>query len=187
MKKFICGVLLFILCTNLAFADNQRRFIRQHPYINNPYYRHSSYFENEVLPKDLSALEKYSMNKIYRHEPPLRRLERLETLAFGSTQAGNIESRYKNVENAILSHPNNSIKRTALGTLANYFAGQATGVTPSLFNYDNNYFNNNYGFNNFNNGYGTNRINQYTNGMFGSGFSILNNSLGNRSTVRILD
>lgn len=186
MKKLLVCFLV-LMCINCVFAES-RHVIQQNPYINNPYYRNYNYYQSEVLPKDLSALEKYSMNKIYPRESTVKRLERLEDLAFGSIQSGDIESRYKNVETAILSRPQNNIKRTALGTLTNYFRGQTTGVTPSIYD----------GFSNFmpaydnfmhngSSGYGNTRINQYSNGIFGGGYGIHHNNFGNGSSIRILD
>lgn len=186
MKKLLIYCVL-LLSFNSAFAES-RHVVTQNPYINNPYYRHNDYYEYEILPRDLSALEKYSMNKVYTRENPVLRLERLENLAFGSIQSGDIHSRYKNVETAILSRPKLNYKRTALGTLTNYFRGQATGVTPSIYDgfgrympaYDN-------FIHNSSSGVGSTRINQFSNGIFGGGYSIHNNSLGNGSSVRILD
>lgn len=188
MKKIFICLIVILMSSNCIYADNTR-IVRQHPYINNPYYRHNDYYMEEVLPDDLSALEKYAMNRVYRRENPVKRLERLEDLTFGSIQSGDIQSRYKNVESAILARPKNNAKRTALGTLANYFAGQATGLTPPVFtNYGNGYSFDNYGFNSMNGGgYGTSRINQYSNGIFGGGYGILNNSVRNGSTIRMLD
>ncbi len=176
MKKIL---LLLAVVIYSGCVYGAERVIHQNPYINNPYYRHNAYYDYEVLPRDLSALEKYSMNKIYSREQPLKRLERLENLAFGAIQSGDTASRFKNVENAILSRPKYYTKRTFLGNMANYFAGQATGFTPSIYD--------SYGYNNLNNRYGTNRINQYSNGIFGGGYNILNHSLGNGSSIRILD
>ena len=185
MKYFLICCLL-ILSVNSVLAES-RHFIRQNPYINNPYYRSQKYYQYEVLPRDLSALEKYSMNRVYSRETPLRRLERLENLAFGSIQSGDIGTRYKNVESAILSRPASNIKQSALGTLANYFRGQATGVTPSIYDSFGNYMP---AYDNFmhnsTNGFGNTRINQYSNGIWGGGYSTLNNSLGSGSSVRIL-
>lgn len=187
MKKLFVLFFVFLFFISAAGAA-ERKIIRQNPYINNPYYRHPDYFIEEVLPDNLTALEKYSMNRSYRREHPLRRLERLESLAFGSVQSGDIALRYKNLENAILSRPAPYTKRTALGTLANYFAGQATGLTPSLFtNFGNGYSYDNFGYNPYINGSSTRRIEQYSNGIFGSGYRVMNNSLGNGSSVRILD
>lgn len=187
MKKLFALFFVFLFLMSVAFAA-ERKIIRQNPYINNPYYRNTNYFIEKVLPDDLTALEKYSMNRSYGREHPLRRLERLESLAFGSVQTGDIALRYKNVENAILSRPAPNPKRTVLGTLANYFAGQATGLTPSLFTgFGNGYSYDNFGYNPYINGSGTRRIEQYSNGMFGNGYRVMNNSLGNGSSVRILD
>ena len=186
MNKFFVFCCL-ILSINSVFAETVR-VIQQNPYVNNPYYRHRNYYQSEVLPRDLSALERYSMNKVYTRETPLQRLERLEDLAFGSVQSGDIAPRYHNVESAILSRPKPSFKRTALGTLTNYFRGQSTGVTPSIYD---SFYNFMPAYDNFihnsSNNYGNTRINQYSNGIFGGGYSLLNNNVGNGSTVRILD
>lgn len=183
MKKYV--VLFLLLTLNCVYAS-ERHIIRQNPYVNNPYYRHSGYYQAEVLPRDLNALERYSMNKVYYRESPIKRLERLENLAFGAIQEGDIYSRYKNVESAILSRPQNQYKRNLWSNVANYFAGQATGITPSVFqqrsNFDDVFFNNYPS-----NGYGNQRFNQYSNGIFGGGYSMLNNSIGNGSSIRILD
>lgn len=183
-KLLICCFLLVSI--NTVFAET-RHVIRQNPYINNPYYRHNNYYQSEILPRDLTALEKYSMNRAYPRESSIRRLERLENLAFGSIQTGDIGARYKNVETAILSRPKNNIKRTALGNLTNYFLGRTTGITPSVYDSFGNYMP---AYDNFiHNGSGitNSRINQYSNGIFGSGYSIYNSNIGNGSSVRILD
>lgn len=176
-----------ILSINMVLAES-RHVVQQNPYINNPYFRNYNYYQNEVLPRDLAALEKYSMNRVYSRETPLRRLERLENLAFGSIQSGDFETRYNNVETAILSRPKSVLKRTALGTLTNYFRGRETGITPSIYD---NFYNFMPAYDNFihnsSNSYGNTRINQYSNGIFGGGYSILNNNTGNRSSVRIID
>jgi len=186
MKKLL--IFCFFLASVIAVDAEPRRVVMQTPYINNPYYRQSGYYQSEVLPHDLSALERYSMNRVYSRETPLRRLERLENLAFGSIQSGNLESRYRNVESAILSRPKSNFKHNALGTLTNYFRGQATGVTPSIYDNFYNYMPayDNFMHNGFNN-YGNSRINQYSNGIFGSGYSIFNNNAGSSSSIRILD
>ncbi len=182
MKKFII-VFLFLMSMNASLGAT-RHVIQQNPYINNPYYRHQNYYQTEVLPRDLSALERYSMNKIYPRENVIQRLERLENLAFGSTQNGDIRTRYSNVETAILSRPQNNVKRNALGNIVSYFTGQPTGITPAIQTYDTfNYP----AYNSFtSNTFGNQHFNQYSNGIFGHGYSMLNNGLGNGSSVRIL-
>lgn len=186
MKKFLICFLL-LLSFNSVSAES-RHVVVQNPYINNPYYRHNNYYQYEVLPKDLAALERYSMNKVYPKENPLSRLERLENLAFGSIQSGDIHSRYKNVETAILSRPKSNIKHNVLGNLTNYFRGQTTGITPTIYDGFGNYMP---AYDNFmhngSSGIGNSKINQYSNGIFGGGYSILNNSLGNGGSIRILD
>lgn len=187
MKNFLVCCLL-IISVNCVFGA-EKRVIRQNSYINNPYYRNIDYYQSEILPRDLSALEKYAMNKTYFRENPIKRLERLEDLAFGSIQSGDVESRYKNVEAAILARPKYDTKRTPLGVLTNFFNGQPTGITPSI--YDS--FGTNYmpAFDRFMhsmpNDFGNTRINQYSNGIFGNGYNIYRSNTGNGSSIRILD
>ena len=188
MRKFLASC--FLLMTISCVFGAERRVIMQNPYINNPYYRHVDYYQSEVLPRDLSALEKYAMNRTYFRENPIKRLERLEDLAFGSIQNGDIESRYKNVEAAILARPKYNTRRTPLGTLTNFFNGQPTGITPSV--YDS--FGSNFmpAYDRFmhgmpSNDYGNMRINQYSNGIFGNGYNVYRSNTGNGSSIRILD
>ena len=134
---------------------------------------------------NMDALERYAFKKNYARENNFRRLERLENLAFGATQEGDYATRFKNVEAAILSRPQTTQKRSILGNIANYFAGQATGVTPSLttgivpFG----------GYSNFmpSPNYNNNRIEQYSNGIFGGGWGISGNEYGTGSSIKILD
>ena len=172
---------------NQIIYDGSRRQNRSHPHhcpechYNNPYISHN----------DLNALEKYALNKTYRRESNLERLERLENLAFGATQNGDIYSRYRNVENAILSRPKYGTKNSLLNNIANYFAGQATGFTPNLIPY-NGYTNlggfssNPYAFTPTP-GYNNNSFEQYSNGIFGGGWGISGHDYGTGSSVRILD
>jgi len=187
MKKILASCLLLIT-VNCVFGA-ERRVIMQNPYINNPYYRHVDYYQSEVLPRDLSALEKYSMNKTYFRENPIKRLERLEDLAFGSIQSGDIESRYKNVETAILARPKYNNKHTVLGTLTNFFNGQPTGITPSVYDSFGTNFMPAYDrfMHTMPNNYGSTRVNQYSNGIFGNGYNIYRSNTGNGGSIRILD
>ena len=192
MKKIFI-ILITILSINPVIAGS-RHIVTQNPIRNYPYYQPHNYYYPIVSSADLSALEKYAMNKSYSRENPIHRLERLENLAFGSTQYGDIESRYKNVEAAILSRPNyTNTKRSLLNNVANYFAGQATGFTPSITNSlpDNYYPSHSYNtgsnsFYTYPSGYGTQRIDHYSNGLFGGGYNVNNSSLGNGSSIRIL-
>lgn len=172
--------------TIISAYEGSRRQNRLHPHhcpechYNNPYLSSS----------DLNALEKYAMNKTYRRENDLKRLERLENLAFGATQSGDIFSRYRNVEDAILSRPKYGTKQSVWSNIANYFAGQATGYTPSLIPYPSysslgGFTNNPYSFTP--NGYSNNNFEHYSNGIFSGGWGHMGQDYGNRSSVRILD
>ena len=177
MKKIFILILL-ILNTGCVLA-NTKHNIENYP-VKNHYYNNYQH-RPHISPNDLSALEQYSMNKVYPREYPLQRLERLENLAFGATQYGDLETRYKNVESAILSRAGAGVgvnRRGILGNLANYFTGQATGVTPSIVmpNYSPVYGSD----------YGTQRYEQFSNGIFGGGYNLMNQNLGNGSSVRIL-
>ena len=153
---------------------------------------HRTHDYNPYVPKDdLYALEKYALNKTYRRENDLQRLERLENLAFGARQSGDLYSRYKNVENAILSRPKYGTRQSVLSNIANYFAGQATGFTPNLIQYPtyNNYggFSSNpYMFTPSSN-YGNSNYEQYTNGIFGGGWGVSGQNYGTGSSINILD
>ena len=167
--------------------QNSYRRNRLHP----PHYPNRHYYNPYLSKEDLAALEKYSLNKVYRRENDLQRLERLENLAFGASQSGDIYSRYKNVENAILSRPKSNIKQSVLNNIANYFAGQATGFTPNLIQHP--IYNNFGGFNTSPNllfpgaNYGNTNYEQYSNGIFGGGWGISGQNYGTGSSIRILD
>ena len=148
---------------------------------NNPY----------LSQNDLYALEKYALNKTYRRESDLQRLERLENLAFGAIQNGDIYNRYKNVENAILSRPKYGTKTSLLNNLANYFSGQTTGFTPSLIPYPGynslgGFSSNPYGLGP-STGFSNNNIEHYSNGIFGGGWGMSGHDHGVGSSIRILD
>lgn len=199
-KIFI--MLLALACLTPAFASsfnsklkmNQPQTIvstyesckRQHRYPPRQHFRHSY-----LSSSDLNALEKYALNRTYRKENDLRRLERLENLAFGASQGGDIYSRYRNVEDAILSRPHYGTKKSVLNNIANYFMGQATGFTPSLTSYPN--YNNLGGFTanpyaiSPNPGYSNNNIEQYSNGIFGGGWGYSGSDYGTGSSIRFLD
>lgn len=144
-----------------------------------PHCHHCDYHYNNISPSDLNALERYALRRSYSRENELSRLERLESMAFGSIQTGDIATRYRNVENAILSRPQNNYKRSIVSNIADFFGGQVTGFTPSITNFDN--------FNTYPQGYGNTRVDQYSNGIFGGGWGIQNQGFGNGSRVRILD
>ena len=176
MRKFI--ILLLILSTYITYAEAYQTVVTR------PVQNYYGSYRPALSARDLTALEKYTFNRIYPRDYPLVRLERLEDAAFGCIQNGDLATRYKNVENAILSRPNsisNVNRRNWLGGLANYFAGQATGLTPSVVvpNYDN--YSPVYGPN-----YGTQRYESFSNGIFGGGYNMMNQNFGNGSSIRIL-
>ena len=155
-----------------------------YPNQNYNYYRHAHpnqyahrYNQNRISSNDLTALEKYALKKNYTRDSEIRRLERLEELAFGSIQNGDIRTRFQNVENAILTRPQNNTKTTLLNNLANYFSGQTTGITPQIDPYFDMQYPN----------YNNSRIDTYSNSLFNNAFRIMNNSYGSGSGVHILD
>ena len=177
LRLFIC--LLILLNINAGFV-HAYHIVKQNPVYRN--YNNDYYY----LPREnLSALEKYTLNRAYPRENPVLRLERLENLAFGSIQSGDLETRYKKVENAILSRPKAVTKKSALGNIVSYFAGQPTGITPPVYN-SYHYPNTDTGFYNYHPSYGNQRYNQYSNGIFGHGYSLMNSGFGNGSSVTIL-
>lgn len=210
MIKFVVFLLILTIVPP-SFADiitstgngpNYRSFMNKtttvaplhSPYRSQRYHRnthcptchnHTSYLSRN----NLNALEKYALNKTFNRESELQRLERLEDLAFGSIQEGDLVSRYKNIENAILSRPKTTAKSSVLNNLANYFSGQTTGFTPSLIPYPS--YNNLGGFSTTPYGYGPNynsqRIEQFSNGIFGGGYGFSGSNFGNGSSIRILD
>ena len=124
----------------------------------------------------LNLLEDYAFNKTYKRDSDLKRLERLEELAFGAIQSGDYDTRYKNVETAILSRPkNNYRKKSLLSSIGDYFSGQLTGFTPSLIGDD------------LTPGFTRNASEQFSNGIFGSGYNNFSHNYGTNSGVRILD
>lgn len=162
-------------------------------YLTNGNYYRQSY--RPIPINSLNKLEKYVFDKSYRNEDELSRLERLENIAFGAIQNGDIESRYRNVESAILSRPNHNYKRSIWSNIGSFLTGQATGITPSIVSqdltgFDNfaNYGNNMYlpGFRSMS-GYGNSTFEQYSNGMFSGGWGNFHNNYGSGGSVKILD
>ena len=170
--------------TQIIGYDRQNR-----PYHNyhRPCYNCGQF--NSIPMRDLNALEKYAFKKNFKRESDIERLERLEALAFGAIQNGDILSRYKNAEQAILSRPQPNLNRSVLNNIASFFNGQATGFTPNIENSfipgltpyggSGSYFPNP-AFNN-------SRFEQYSNGIFGGGYGLSNGSFGTGSGIKILD
>ena len=144
----------------------------------------------------LGSLEKYALNKTFNRESDISRLERLENLAFGASQNGDLISRYANVEHAILSRPPYKTKSSFLGALTNYLTGIPTGFTPSI---GNSFYNSRMmspaglGFSHFGGNfypypsYMNQNFEQYSTGPFSSGWGMSNQNYGTGSSVRILE
>lgn len=132
---------LLIAFTMPVFAQT-RTVVTQTP-IYNPYYAPQAYYGGDYIPNkhyqrrgsifsDINDLERYALNKNFTRDSDRMRLERLETLAFGAVQEGDIYTRYDNVRNTILSRPKQNYKTSVLRSISDYFSGQLTGFTPSL-------------------------------------------------------
>ncbi len=135
---------------------------------------------------DMSALEKYAFNKNYYGESNLRRLQRLESLAFGAIQQGNFDSRYEKVKEAILSRPQNTTKTSVLRSISNYFAGQLTGFEPPINGYYAGDFQNSQFYDNLPSNYGR-TINDYSRSPWGSRYGTYNYGSGSGTGIQILD
>ena len=160
-------------------------------------------FRHHSRTGNLNALERHALKKNYRKESNLRRLERLENLAFGATQSGDYATRFKNVEAAILSRPQSTYKKSILGNIANYFTGTSTGFTPSITNtittpgyvtpgsvpYLSPTMNSMMPMGGFSTSpsYDNQRIESYSNGIWGNGYRTFGNNYGSGSSIRILD
>ena len=154
-------------------------------YSNN---RPNRYYKNVNIPSsfsDINALEKYTLNRNFSRESDLERLQRLEMQAFGAVQNGDINTRYDNVRNAILSRPKQNYKTTFLGNLANYFSGQMTGYTPN-FDSDPFFSDSSFTRTSYPTTYGNQNIDSYSN-PWGKGYRVNNYGTGSTSGVRILD
>lgn len=168
-----------------SYPINRRNNVRAR---RAPHYHHNHH-HTPYLASDINALEKYALNRTYNRENELQRLERLENLAFGTSQYGDIYSRFKNVEDAILSRPKYTSKPSVVKSIANFLGGQTTGFTPSITPYQQ--YSNLGGFSsnpyNFSPSYSNNSFEQYSNGIFGGGWGFRGNDFGNSSSIKILD
>mgnify|MGYP004657811591 FL=1 len=201
MKKFVV-FLLSILIITPAFAEiittrpynrysnsylprntiSTRNSARQYNNFRNNYNGYQNTY-NRLDNSNLSALEQYALRRNYNRQNDITRLERLEELAFGSVQEGDINSRYENVEKAILARPQMTYNNgSILDKISNFFIGNPTGFTPSIT--PNSFYNRNSAFYPaYNNGYAE----SYSNGIFGRGYHQFGNDYGYGTGVRILD
>lgn len=179
--------------------NNPQRLMRanryqQKLYNHCPQCHHNNYFRPPIKINNIKKLEKYAMNQTFSNEDDITRLERLEELAFGAVQSGDYNTRYNNVEAAILSRPKYKTKSSILGNIGSFLAGQATGLSPNITSQELN------GFNNFSTfggnylspairpypSYSNNMVEQYTNGIFGNSWQAYGNDYGTGSSVKIL-
>lgn len=159
---------------------------------NGNYYRQSK----RPIPKSaLKKLEKHVWGKHFSNENEHSRLERLEEMAFGAVQSGDLNSRYQNVESALLSRPKYKTRDNIISTLGNMVFGQPTGFTPNITPQElNGYdqfapFGGDYfvpGYRGLSS-YGNNMVEHYSNGLFGGGWGSFHNSTGSGSGVHFLD
>lgn len=177
LRLFVC----FLLLVNITpvFAAKTVRTA-------SPFYYNPSYYQPMLPSGGLNALEMYALNRSFARENDIRRLERLENLAFGAVQNGDLDTRYQQVENAILARPRyNGYRNSFRNALGNYIAGQATGVTPSIVTQDFMPTYNNMGFGTPR--YTNSNMIQYSGLPFGArGYQLFNQNHGMGSGVRIL-
>ena len=181
----IFSMFLFILP---VFAE--RTVVTRQPYYQ-PYYNdQSAYYGGDYIPapsrykkrhfsrySDISDLERYALNRCYNNDNDLSRIARLEMQAFGAVQSGDIDTRYENVRNSILSRPKQNYKTSLLRNLGNFFGGQMTGFTPSIYPSS---------FNSFPTTYGNSSVSGYSS-PWGSGLRTNDYGVSSSSGVRILD
>lgn len=194
LKIIVCFLVLInispVFAATYRTVSPYRTYTSPYNSYNRNYYTPPRYYNPVNLPaRNLNALERYALNKSYARENDIQRLERLENLAFGAVQNGDLNYRFNQVENAILARPNyNNYRSSVLNSLGNYFAGKATGVTPSIITQDLTPSYNNAFYTGASPQYTTQNIMQYSTSPFGTnGYRILNQSNGSGGSVRILD
>ena len=64
-----------------------------------------NYYHQPIKINNLKRLEKHVFDRTFNNEDDITRLERLENLAFGAIQDGDLSTRYHNIESAIYSRP----------------------------------------------------------------------------------
>lgn len=180
-------ILLLFASISMPVFSVTRTVVTQTP-VYNPYY--GAYYGGDYMPQrryrygrqtasmfpDINDLERYAMNKNFLRENDRSRLERLETLAFGSIQDGDYRTRYNNVRNAILSRPKQNCKTSILRSIGNYFGGQLTGFTPPITSYPDDYSSD----------YGKSSSTEYIT-PWGKGYETTNYGIGSGMGVHLLD
>ena len=187
-------VVLLILSAVTIPVFAERTVVTRAPYYNhyNHCYTPQAYYGGDYFPpsrfqrknssafSDINNLEKYAFNKNFTRDSDIKRVERLETLAFGAIQEGDIFTRYDNVRGAILSRPKQNYKTSLLRNISDYFSGQLTGFTPQLNNSSAN------DIYSFPSGYDSSSYTEFAT-PYGRGYRMNNQQYGTGSRVQILD
>jgi len=178
---------LLIALSMPVFAGT-RTVVTQTP-VYNPYYTPQAYYGGDYVPNrnysrrnsvfsDINDLERYALNRNFTRDSDRMRLERLEMLAYGTVQEGDIYTRYDNVRNAILSRPKQNYKTSILRNISDYFSGQLTGFTPSMGT--------NQSYSSYPSTYGQSSSVDYIT-PWGKGYKTNNYGLSSGSGIHILD
>lgn len=172
------------------YYNNRRPYYRPNNFYNNAYNQRRFFHPRRSSFSDLSALEQYTLNRNFTRESYLERLQRLEMQAFGAVQQGDINTRYDNVRNAILSRPKNNYRTSLIRNIGNFFGGQLTGFTPSFNSSfdDDPFFSSNSSFTTtqFPSTFGSTSTTGYSS-PFGKGYRVNNFGTGSSTGVHILD
>lgn len=172
------------------YYNNRRPYYRPNNFYNNAYNQRRFFHPRRSSFSDLSALEQYTLNRNFTREIDLERLQRLEMQAFGAVQQGDINTRYDNVRNAILSRPKNNYRTSLIRNIGNFFGGQLTGFTPSFNSSfdDDPFFSSNSSFTTtqFPSTFGSTSTTGYSS-PFGKGYRVNNFGTGSSTGVHILD
>ena len=185
MYRFIALLLLTAISVPVSAS---RTVVTRTPYYNANY---GAYYGGDYIPyqrlrsrnnysrfSDINELERYAMNRNFTRDSDITRLERLETLAFGAVQHGDINARYENVRGAILTRPKQDYKTSLIRSIGDYFAGRLTGYTPNINqdDFDSDMYSSSFGKSsavNYSSSWGSGyRTNRYGNGS-GMGVHIL--------------
>lgn len=172
------------------YYNNRRPYYRPNNFYNNAYNQRRFFHPRRSSFSDLSALEQYTLNRNFTRESDLERLQRLEMQAFGAVQQGDINTRYDNVRNAILSRPKNNYRTSLIRNIGNFFGGQLTGFTPSFnSSFDDDPFfcsNSSFTTTQFPSTFGSTSTTGYSS-PFGKGYRVNNFGTGSSTGVHILD
>ena len=172
------------------YYNNRRPYYRPNNFYNNAYNQRRFFHPRRSSFSDLSALEQYTLNRNFTRESDLERLQRLEMQAFGAVQQGDINTRYDNVRNAILSRPKNNYRTSLIRNIGNFFGGQLTGFTPSFNSSfdDDPFFSSNSSFTTtqFPSTFGSTSTTGYSS-PFGKGYRVNNFGTGSSTGIHILD